>query len=153
VQLRNGKRLGHVEESFIARLKPGDSFVFAGRILAFVRVREMTAWVKLAPQKTAIVTRWLATKMPLSSLLSERTRRLIGEAKRGIYASPELALIRPLLELQRRWSALPDEREWLCERMKLRDGYYTFFYPFEGRLPRLRPPTLFHSRLCRAHAR
>jgi ATP-dependent Lhr-like helicase len=27
VQLRNGRRLGHVEESFIARLKPGDAFV------------------------------------------------------------------------------------------------------------------------------
>ena len=153
VQLRNGKRLGHVEESFIARLKPGDCFVFAGRILEFVRVRELTAWVKLAPQKTAIVTRWLGTKMPLSSLLSERTRRLIGEAKRGVYASPELALVRPLLELQRRWSALPDEREWLCERMRLRDGYYTFFYPFEGRLAHLGLATLFSYRLSRVQPR
>jgi ATP-dependent Lhr-like helicase len=153
VQLRNGKRLGHVEESFIARLKPGDAFVFAGRVLEFIRVREMTAWVKLAPQKAAIVTRWLGTKMPLSSLLSERTRRLIGEAKRGVYASPELALVRPLLELQRRWSALPDERCWLCERMKLRDGYYTFFYPFEGRLAHLGLATLFSYRLSRAQPR
>ena len=153
VQLRNGKRLGHVEESFIARLKPGDAFVFAGRVLEFIRVREMTAWVKLASQKAAIVTRWLGTKMPLSSLLSERTRRLIGEAKRGVYASPELALVRPLLELQRRWSALPDERCWLCERMKLRDGYYTFFYPFEGRLAHLGLATLFSYRLSRAQPR
>jgi len=153
VQLRNGRRLGHVEESFIARLKPGDAFVFAGRVLEFVRVREMTAWVKLASHKTAIVTRWLGTKMPLSSLLSERTRRLVGEAKRGVYASPELSLVRPLLELQRRWSALPDEREWLCERMKLRDGYYTFFYPFEGRLAHLGLATLFSYRLSRAEPR
>ena len=113
----------------------------------------MTAWVRLAPAKTAIVTRWLGTKMPLSTLLSERTRRLIGAAKHGVYDSPELELVRPLLELQRRWSALPDEREWLCERMKLRDGYYTFFYPFEGRLAHLGLATLFSYRLSRVTPR
>jgi ATP-dependent Lhr-like helicase len=153
VQLRNGRRLGHVEESFITRLSPGDCFVFAGRVLEFLRVREMTAWVKPGPARAAVVTRWLGTKMPLSTLLSERTRRLIGAAKRGVYRSPELELVRPLLELQRRWSALPDEREWLCERMKLRDGYYTFFYPFEGRLAHLGLATLFSYRLSRATPR
>jgi ATP-dependent Lhr-like helicase len=61
--------------------------------------------------------------------------------------------VRPLLELQRRWSALPDEREWLCERMKLRDGYYTFFYPFEGRLAHLGLATLFSYRLSRVTPR
>jgi len=149
VQLRNGRTLGHVEESFIARLTPGDCFVFAGRVLEFLRVREMTAWVRLAPQKAAVVTRWLGAKMPLSTLLSERTRQLIGAAKHGRYESPELALVRPLLELQRRWSALPDEREWLCERMTLRDGHYAFFYPFEGRLAHLGLATLFSYRLSR----
>ena len=153
VQLRNGRKLGHVEESFIARLSPGDCFVFAGRVLEFLRVREMTAWVRLAPQRSAVVTRWLGAKMPLSTLLSERTRRLIAAAKRGRYDSPELALVRPLLELQRRWSALPDEREWLCERMKLRDGHYAFFYPFEGRLAHLGLATLFSYRLSRATPR
>jgi ATP-dependent Lhr-like helicase len=127
--------------------------VFAGRVLEFLRVRELTAWVRLAPTKTAIVTRWLGTKMPLSTLLSERTRRLIAAARHGRYESPELALVRPLLELQRRWSALPDEREWLCEQMKLRDGHYTFFYPFEGRLPHLGLATLFSYRLSRATPR
>src|SRR4029079_3649509 len=58
VQLRNGRRLGHVEESFIARLSPGECFVFAGRVLEFLRVREMTAWVALAPKTSAVVPRW-----------------------------------------------------------------------------------------------
>jgi len=149
VQLRNGRRLGHVEESFIARLGPGDCFVFAGRVLEFLRVREMTAWVRLAPPQSAVVTRWLGTKMPLSTLLSERTRKLIASAKHGRFDSPELALVRPLLELQARWSALPDEREWLCERITLRDGHYAFFYPFEGRLAHLGLATLVGYRLSR----
>jgi ATP-dependent Lhr-like helicase len=153
VQLRNGRRLGHVEESFVARLTPGDCFVFAGRVLELLRVREMTAWVRPAPARSAVVTRWLGAKMPLSTLLSERTRRLIASAKRGDYACAELALVRPLLELQARWSALPDEREWLCERIALRDGHYTFFYPFEGRLAHLGLATLFSYRLSRAAPR
>jgi ATP-dependent Lhr-like helicase len=149
VQLRNGRKLGHVEESFIAALKPGDCFVFAGRVLEFLRVREMTAWVRLAPSKAAVVTRWLGTRMPFSTLLAERVRRLIAEAKQGRYDSPELALVRPLLALQARWSALPGEREWLCERIRLREGQYLFFYPFEGRLAHLGLATLFSYRLSK----
>jgi ATP-dependent Lhr-like helicase len=149
VQLRNGRRLGHVEESFIAMLSPGDCFVFAGRVLEFLRVREMTAWVRPAPSKAAVITRWMGAKMPLSTLLSERTRQLVAAASHGRFDSPELALVRPLLELQARWSALPGEHEWLCERLRLRDGHYLFFYPFEGRLAHLGLATLFSYRLSK----
>ena len=45
-----GKTIGTVEENFIARLRPGDVFTFAGRTLGFVRVREMTAWVRSRPR-------------------------------------------------------------------------------------------------------
>ena len=150
VQFRNGHKLGHVEESFIARLAAGDCFVFAGRVLEFVRVREMTAWVKPASSNKTVVPRWSGGKMALSSLLAERTRALIAQARHGTYASPELRLVRPLLELQRRWSALPDEHEWLVERIATRDGHYLFFYPFEGRLAHLGLATLFSYRLSRA---
>ncbi len=150
VQFRNGQKLGHVEESFIAHLHKGDCFVFAGRRLEFVRVREMTAWVKPAPAKSAVIVRWAGSKMALSTLLADRTRKLLADASRGVYASPELRLVRPLLELQRRWSALPGDREWLIETMSLRDGHYLFFYPMEGRLAHLGLATLFSYRLAKA---
>ncbi len=150
VQFRNGHKLGHVEESFIARLAAGDCFVFAGRVLEFVRVKEMTAWVTPARAPKAIVPRWSGGKMALSTLLADRTRGLIAQARHGVYASPELKLVRPLLELQRRWSALPDDREWLIERIATREGHYLFFYPFEGRLAHLGLATLFSYRLSRA---
>ena len=57
--------------------------------------------------------------------------------------------MRPLLELQKRWSALPDEREWLVERLAAREGHYLFFYPFVGRLAHLGLATLFGYRLSR----
>ena len=153
VRMSNGKALGHVEESFIDRLRPKDCFVFAGRVLEFVRVREMTAWVKPAPSRSAIVPRWMGAKMALSTLLAERTRKQIAEAKHGRYASPELKLVRPLLELQQRWSALPDTREWLVERFKGREGHYLFFYPFVGRLAHMGLATLFGYRLSREQPR
>ncbi|MEP7328679.1 MAG: ligase-associated DNA damage response DEXH box helicase [Betaproteobacteria bacterium] len=147
VQMRNGKKLGHVEESFIAHLRPGDCFVFAGKRLQFVRVREMTAWVKPAASQSAVITRWAGSKMALSTLLADRTRALIADANRGVFASPELQLMRPLLELQQRWSALPGTGEWLIEKLAQRDGHYLFFYPFEGRLAHLGLATLFSYRL------
>ncbi len=48
VQYMGGKRLGTVEEGFIARLAPGDAFLFGGRMLELIRVHEMTALVRLA---------------------------------------------------------------------------------------------------------
>lgn len=153
VRLGSGKALGHVEESFVARLTPGDAFVFAGRVLEFVRVREMTAWVKPAPPRAAVVPRWAGGKMALSTLLAERTRALIGQAKEGRFESPELRLVRPLLELQARWSALPAHGEWLVERIRTREGHAWYFYPFEGRLAHLGLATLFGYRLSAAHPR
>ncbi len=153
VRMANGRALGHVEESFVARLSPGDCFVFAGRVLEFVRVRELTAWVKPARSRSAIVPRWAGSRMALSTLLAERTRALVAGAKHGRYASPEMALVRPLLELQQRWSALPDENEWLVERLAAREGHYLFFYPFVGRLAHLGLATLFGYRLSREHPR
>jgi ATP-dependent helicase Lhr and Lhr-like helicase len=153
VQLKRGRRLGHVEESFISRLTPGDCFVFAGRVLEFIRVREMTAWVKPAPVRSAVVPRWMGHKMSFSTQLAAETRKLIAEARGGIYASPELQCCGPLLRLQARWSALPGEREWLIEQIPTRDGHYLFFYPFEGRLVHLGLATLFSYRLSRGIGR
>lgn len=53
VALKHGARLGRVEESFVARLVPGDCFVFAGRVVEFVALRELTAWVEPARKKAA----------------------------------------------------------------------------------------------------
>ena len=153
VRFRGGKALGHVEEGFIARMAPGDCFIFAGRALEFIRVRELTAWVTPAKAKATLVPRWSGGQMALSTQLADATRQLIADAKRGVYASPELQLVRPLLELQARWSGLPGANEWLIEQIATREGHALFFYPFEGRLAHLGLATLFAYRLSRATAR
>lgn len=134
VQYLRGRALGSVEESFIARLKPGDRFVFAGTPLEFVRVRDMKAWVRRAPNGKGAIPRWAGSRLPLSRMLAELLRLRLGEAADGIYRDRELEALRPLLEVQRRWSRIPSADELLIERVKTREGWHLFVYPFEGRL-------------------
>ena len=43
----------------------------------------------------------------LAESRNEAMGRLIAEARRGRFEAPEMQLVRPLMELQARWSALP----------------------------------------------
>lgn len=134
VSYLSGGSLGTIEESFIARIRPGDRFVFAGRILELVRTRDMTAIVRRSTRKSGIVPVWEGGKMPLSSQLALAVRRKIDQARAGVFDSPEMEHARPMLELQHRWSRLPAPDELLIETTRTRDGFHTFLFPFEGRL-------------------
>ncbi len=134
VKYLKGPRLGSVEESFIARLRPGDRFVFAGKPVEFVRVREMTAWVRKAPSVKGAIPRWMGARMPLSTELAAALRRRLEEAREGLFRDPEMEAVRPILEIQARWSRIPAADELLVERVKTREGFHLFFFPFEGRL-------------------
>ncbi|WP_431636810.1 ligase-associated DNA damage response DEXH box helicase [Dyella sp. KULCS107] len=133
VQVRylKGARLGAVEESFIARLRPGDRFLFAGRHLALVRVRDMTAYVRQASNRQGGVPRWMGGRLPLSGELSAELRRVLADADAS---EAEMKALRPLLAIQRAQSHLPQANELLVERAHTREGDYLFVYPFAGRL-------------------
>ena len=133
VQYVGGAKVGTVEESFAARLKPGDCFLFGGRLLALVRIHEMTAWVRRATGKRSAIPRWSGSRLPLSATLAEAVVQQLGLAQEGRFETPELQSIRPLLELQQRWSALPTPQKLLAEVLKTREGWHLFLYPFAGR--------------------
>jgi ATP-dependent Lhr-like helicase len=128
-----GKQLGSVEEGFIARLKPGDGFLFAGRLLELVRVENMTAYVKRSTVKKAAVPRWNGGRMPLSNELAQAVVARFSAAARGEFSGPEMQALRPLLELQQRWSGVPTSQSLLAETLKSREGWHLFLYPFAGR--------------------
>ena len=65
-----GAALGSVEESFVSRLRPGDRFVFAGTPVEFVRLRDMTAWVRRAPNVKGAIPRWAGSRLPMSGQLA-----------------------------------------------------------------------------------
>jgi ATP-dependent Lhr-like helicase len=133
VKYMSGGRIGSVEESFISRLKAGDHFLFGGRILEFIRVHEMTAFVKRATGSRGAITRWQGAKMPMSSELAHASLEQLRQAANGIFEGPEMEAIRPLLEIQEKWSALPTTETLVIESMKSREGYHLFVYPFAGR--------------------
>ncbi len=133
VQFISGGRIGSVEESFVARLKPGDHFLFGGRALEFVRVHEMTALVKRATGARGAVVRWMGAKMPLSSELAHAALEQLRLAALGRIEGPEMQALWPLLEVQQRWSALPTIDTLVVESMKSREGHHLFVYPFAGR--------------------
>jgi ATP-dependent Lhr-like helicase len=144
-----GGSLGSVEEGFIARLKPGDGFLFSGRLLELVRVENMTAYVKRATSKKAAVPRWNGGRMPLSSELADAVVAKFDAAAQGIFDSPEMHTVSPLLDVQRDWSALPRKHTLLAEVLKSREGWHLFLYPFAGRHVHLGLASLLAWRLSR----
>ena len=133
VQYMGGGRIGSVEESFVARLKPGDCFLFGGRLLELVRIHDMTALVRRASGRRPAVPRWGGGRMALSSTLADAVVQQLALAGQGRYDSPELQSLRPLLQLQQQWSALPTPQTLLAESLHTREGWHLFVYPFAGR--------------------
>lgn len=133
VRYLTGGRLGNMEESFIARLNPGDRFVFAGKVLELVLVRNLTAFVRKSKGK-GIVPIWAGGRLPFSTELAAAVRLKLTEARDGQFIGPEMEHVRPVLDLQRSWSKIPAANELLIERIKTRDGHHLFIHPFEGRM-------------------
>jgi ATP-dependent Lhr-like helicase len=136
VQLRywSGGRIGSVEESYISRLRPGDTFLFAGKRLEFSRLKDMTAYVKPAKGKASQTPRWYGSRLPLSGSLAAAVRRTLHAARHGDVSAEELAAAWPVLDAQSRLSRIPAAGTCLAELCETREGHHLFLYPFEGRL-------------------
>ena len=150
VRFLKGRSLGQVEERFITRLKPGERFVFAGRLLTLSKVRDMTAYVKAASGGKAAVPRWGGGRLPLSTLLADAVLEMMDEANRN-HPDPALEPIAELLDLQKKRSALPAPDRLLIEEIASREGHHLYLFPFAGRLAHEGLAALFAWRLsCRA---
>ncbi|MES1180305.1 MAG: DNA ligase-associated DEXH box helicase, partial [Verrucomicrobiota bacterium] len=134
VRLKRGGFLGTIEEAFIARLRPGDGFAFAGHQLELIKVRDMTAIVRKSKKAARRIPQWMGGKMPLSTQLANSVRRFLAEARRGEYRGREMQAVEPILDIQAAWSLIPDAGELLIEWTQTRYGFHYFIYPFAGRL-------------------
>ncbi|MBU0695751.1 MAG: DNA ligase-associated DEXH box helicase [Bacteroidetes bacterium] len=149
VKFQSGGSLGSVEEGFIARLKAGDTFWFAGRSLEFIQLKEMTAYVKISKKKKGQIASWAGSRMPLSSQLSAVFREKLDEVSMGLEEDEEIVALRPLFERQMQQSHLPNKFEFLIEKVETRDGFHYFFFPFEGRLVHEGLSSLFAYRMTK----
>ena len=154
VKYLSGGRIGVVEEGFIARLRSGDCFVFAGRTLEYIRTQEMTAYVKRADKPKGVITSWAGAKMPLSNELADSVLEVLAGAAQGdridTMGEPELEAARPMLETQLRLSKLPTPSTLLIERFTSREGQHLFVYPFAGRNAHIGLGSLLAWRLAKS---
>ena len=134
VAYRTVKRLGFIEETFISRLRPGDRFVFAGKMLQFKRVREMTAIVEKASGTRGVVPRWNGGRMPLSTQLARSVQEELSACASGDWSTQERRSLQPLLELQAERSQIPTPTCLLLEHLVRDRRHYVFLFPYAGRL-------------------
>ena len=134
VKFKNGAYLGSVEEYFIAKLKVGDRFYFAGRNLELLYVKGLDAVVQVTTKKANQVVSWMGARMSLSSKLAQQIREIFKSYNQGIIHSEEVRRVLPILDLQQQLSLVPDNHTFLIESLQTREGYHLFFYPFEGRM-------------------
>ena len=149
VKYMSGASLGTIEEGFIARLRKGDCFYFAGRLLEFIRVQEMAAYVKKATRNKGTVPTWQGSKMALSTEMGDAVLEMMRQGAEGNFVEPELEAARPMLQTQARLSRIPTPDALLVELFRSKEGFHLYVYPFAGRHVHLGLASLLAWRLAR----
>jgi ATP-dependent helicase Lhr and Lhr-like helicase len=127
---RFGPALGEVEEYFINSLRPGDTFMFAGRLLRFVRVRDTVAECIEGGDGDPMVPAYEGGRLPLTTNLADRVRGLLQTPDKWDLFPEQ---VRDWLQLQRGVSRLPGRADLLVETFPRGDRWYLVAYCFEGR--------------------
>lgn len=134
VKYFSGGYIGMIEEFFVSKLKPGESFILAGRILELVQIKDMTVLVRRSKAKKAVSPSWLGGRLPFTSHLSHYLRLKLSDALQPGRLEKELRFLNPLVSRQNEHSHIPKADEFLVELIETRDGHHLFMYPLEGRL-------------------
>jgi ATP-dependent Lhr-like helicase len=130
----SGRKIGNIEEHFVSRLRPGEKFLFAGKVLEFVRMHNLTAVARRSRGNTSFTPIWSGTRLPTTEPLADQVRRSLQLARDGVMDSPELAAAAPIVTVQSRFSIVPGADELLIETCDTREGRHVFMFPFDGRL-------------------
>ena len=127
---QRGGNLGEIEESFVNMMVPGDTFMFAGRLLRYLRIRETTVECADGGRGDPMVPAYAGGKYPLTSNLAARVRAMLHDPATWS-AFPEQ--VRDWLALQQERSTLPGPDDLLVEVFPRNGRWYTVAYCFEGR--------------------
>ena len=125
-----GFTLGEVEESFANMLRPGDTFMFGGRLLRFARIRETTLEAEDGGTGEPMVPAYAGSKYALTTNLAARVRTMLSDqASWHLFPDP----VREWLALQAQRSELPGPDDLLVETFPRQGRWFTVAYCFEGR--------------------
>ena len=147
---RGGPVLGKIEEYFLETLAPGDTFLFAGKVLRFEGIRESECYVSNGAGLDAKVPVYAGGKFPLSTYLADQVRGMLADPRKW-GALPEQ--VADWLRIQKDKSILPKRGDLLVETFPRGNRYFMVAYPFEGRLAHQTLGMLLTRRLERAGAR
>lgn len=128
---RGGRVLGRIEEYFLETLTPGDTFLFAGKVLRFEGIRENECIASNAAGQDAKIPIYAGGKFPLSTYLASQVRAMLADRSRWQFLPEQ---VREWLEVQEFKSVLPRTDELLIETFPKGGRFYMVAYPFEGRL-------------------
>jgi ATP-dependent Lhr-like helicase len=127
---RGGGMLGEVEEYFANMLSPGDTFMFAGKLLRFVRIHENTLEALDGGEGEPKVPAYAGGRMPMTTNLADRVRGMLQSPESwGAFPEP----VREWLGLQKAVSRLPGRHDLLVETFPRGDKFFLVAYCFEGR--------------------
>ncbi len=147
---RGGPVLGKIEEGFMESIAPGDTFLFAGKVLRLEGIRETEAFVSNAVGNDPRIPVYAGGKFPLSTYLADQVRGMLADPVRWKALPDQVA---DWLRLQSEKSVLPRPGDLLVETFPRGSRHYMAIYPFEGRLAHQTLGMLLTRRLDRAGAR
>ena len=131
----NNKKLGRIEDWFVQKLSPGDSFLFGGKVLQFISIDLNIVRVKISSSKKAKIPSYAGGRMPLSTQLSQRVKKILNKESDWRFFPQEII---DWLNLQKYKSVIPPTKGLLVEcfprkfKNKSIEIYY-IFYTFEGK--------------------
>src|SRR3546814_19081753 len=79
VRLGRGRMLGEIEEYFVQGLRPGDTFMFAGRLLTFQGIRERFVEAVSGGSGEPAVPVYGGGRLPLTTRLATRVGALLED--------------------------------------------------------------------------
>ena len=147
---RGGRVLGDIEDGFLETLVPGDTFLFAGEVLALQAIVENEALCSRAASDTPKIPSYAGGKFPLSTYLAAGVRAMLSDPARWAALPQQVA---DWLRLQAEKSALPPPDALLVETFPRGALNYLVAYPFEGRLAHQTLGMLLTRRMERARLR
>jgi ATP-dependent Lhr-like helicase len=125
-----GPTLGEVEEYFVNMLRPGDAFIFAGRKLKFLGVRELAVECVEGGEGDPLVPAYAGGRLPLTTNLATRVRGLL-QSPDSWHRFPDQ--VAEWLRLQQKRSRLPGRDDLLVETFPRNGKWHLIAYCFEGR--------------------
>jgi ATP-dependent helicase Lhr and Lhr-like helicase len=151
LQVKMGRRkLGLIEEYFINHLSPGDTFLFAGQVVRFDRLHDMTVMVSRTKAETPKIPSYDGGKLPLSTHLSLRVRQFLQDEEQWNHLP---AAVENWMRSQQRQSLVPAADRMLVESFPRGGKHYLVAYPFAGRNAHQTLGFLIMRRMTRAGAK